>query len=85
MQRAERVVLTGLPCALAPLFDALYGTGAGEWVAGSALAVLAVVASLTALRRGYGIWRALKSAEAPAQPVANVRWIEHVRRKRLGR
>ncbi len=80
MQRAERVVLTGLPCALSPLFDALGGPGAGALVAGSALGVLAAVTSVTALRRGHAIWRAL---QGPAEPRvgADVRWLDPMRRR----
>jgi len=89
MQRPERVVLTGLPCALAPLFDALFGARGGEVVVGSALALLAVVTTLTAVHRGHAIWRALRGPEPrqPARPIANVRWLETARRKqqRLGR
>lgn len=84
MQRAERVVLTGLPCALAPFSDALFGHGAGAFVAGSALALLGVVTTLTAVRRGYSIWRALRALE-PVRPVGNVRWLDGARRGRLGR
>jgi phosphatidylinositol phosphate synthase len=88
MQRAERVVLTGLPCALGPLFDAVFGAGAGDVVVGSALAILAVVTTLTAVQRGHAIWRALRAREPqPARPPANVRWLETARRRqqRLGR
>lgn len=88
MQRAERVVLTGLPCALAPFFDAAFGPGAGDTAVGSALALLGGVTALTALRRGHAIWRALRDREPqPARPAANVRWLESARRRqqRLGR
>jgi phosphatidylglycerophosphate synthase len=85
MQRAERVVLTGLPCALAPLFDAAFGAGAGAMVAGSALALLAVVTTVTAARRSYAIWRALRVPEQRARTFANVRWLDARRRERLGR
>ena len=88
MQRAERVVLTGLPCAVAPLFDAAFGPGAGDTAAGSALALLGGATTLTAARRGHAIWRALRDHEPqPARPAANVRWLESARRRqqRLGR
>ena len=82
MQRAERVVLTGLPCALSPLFDLLLGAGNGGWAVGSALGFLAAVTSLTALRRGHAIWRALRGAPAlkPGER-ANVRWLDPMRRR----
>ena len=60
MQRAERVVLTGLPCALCPLFDVMFGPDGGILVTGTCLALLAVVTGLTALRRGQSIWRSLQ-------------------------
>jgi phosphatidylglycerophosphate synthase len=81
MQRAERVVLTGLPCALSQIFDALFGSGAGELVAGSALAVLAAVTTLTAVRRGGAIWRALRGAEPEVRSLPNVRWLNPMRRR----
>ena len=81
MQRAERVVLTGLPCALAPLFDALRGPGAGALVVGSALGVLAAVTSLTALHRGHAIWRALRGPAVVPPAAANVRWLDPMRRR----
>jgi CDP-diacylglycerol--glycerol-3-phosphate 3-phosphatidyltransferase len=88
MQRAERVVLTGLPCALAPIADALFGLPGGDVLVGSALGLLAVVTTLTAMRRGHAIWRALRGPEPQrARPTANVRWLETARRRqqRLGR
>ncbi len=81
MQRAERVVLTGLPCALSPIFEALFGSGAGELVSGSALVVLAAVTTLTAVRRGGAIWRALRGAEPAVRSLPNVRWIVPMRRR----
>jgi phosphatidylglycerophosphate synthase len=85
MQRAERVVLTGLPCALSPLLDALFGAGAGEVVVGSALALLAIVTAVTAVRRATAIWRALRELEPAPRPLANVRWLDGTRRReRLG-
>jgi len=76
MQRAERVVLTGVPCALSPLLDALFGSGTGGLVSGSALALLAVVTSLTVLRRCRSIWQALCDAEPAAHAAGNVRWVD---------
>lgn len=80
MQRAERVVLTGVPCALAPVADALFGQDGGEMVVGSALGLLAVVTTGTALRRGWAIYRALRGG-APRAPLANVRWLDPARRR----
>ena len=86
MQRAERVVLTGLPCALAPLFDALFQRSAGELVVGSALAILAVVTTATAARRSYAIWRSLAVPAPQLRALSNVRWLDAARRReRLGR
>jgi phosphatidylglycerophosphate synthase len=68
MQRPERVVITGLACALSPLVDAWWGAGGGQAVVGSALAALALLATATAARRTFVIYRALRAAE-PA-PVA---------------
>lgn len=80
MQRAERVVLTGLPCALSPALDALRGAGTGALVAGSALGVLAAVTTVTAIRRGHAIWRELRGPSAePA--LTNVRWLDPMRRR----
>jgi CDP-diacylglycerol---glycerol-3-phosphate 3-phosphatidyltransferase len=85
MQRAERVVLTGLPCALAPCFDAAFRPGAGAQAVGSALALLAVVTTLTAVRRSYAIWRALRGPAPQAAQLGNVRWLDAARRRqRLG-
>ncbi len=81
MQRAERVVLTGVPCALCPLFDASFGTDGGILVTGTSLALLGVMTGVTALRRGASIWRALQVRAAPVVPyLAGDR-----RRERLGR
>ncbi len=88
MQRAERVVLTGAPCALAPLFDRLFGPGGGALVVGTALAILAVVTTLTATQRSFAIWRALRGPLPPAtvRTLPNVRWLDPARRReRLGR
>ncbi len=81
MQRAERVVLTGLPCALSQIFDTLFGSGAGELVAGSALGILAAVTTLTAIRRGCAIWRALRGAEPEVRSLPNVRRLDPMRRR----
>jgi phosphatidylglycerophosphate synthase len=93
MQRPERVVLTGIPCALSPLADAIFGPLAGDIVAGSALALLAIVTSFTAAHRFGVIWRALREAEpgtvrtSPSAfgGLANVRWLDAGRRKRVSR
>lgn len=89
MQRAERVVLTGLPCALAPISDAVFGPTGGDVLVGAALAILAVVTTLSAVQRGYAVWRALRGPEPHrARPAGNVRWLEAARRRqqqRLGR
>lgn len=66
MQRPERVVVTGLACALSPLVDAIWGAGAGRSVLGSALAALAVLTTATAARRTFSIYRSLRAAEPPA-------------------
>jgi len=79
MQRAERVVLTGLPCALSPLFDALLGAGTGQFAVQCALGVLAAATSLTALRRGHAIWRALRGPAADPSALGNVRKIDPIR------
>jgi CDP-diacylglycerol---glycerol-3-phosphate 3-phosphatidyltransferase len=86
MQRAERVVLTGVPCALAPLLDAAFGPGAGRLVVGIALSLLALVTSMTAIRRSYSIWSALRGSERQTRGAGNVRWLDLTwRRERLGR
>jgi phosphatidylglycerophosphate synthase len=82
MQRAERVVLTAVPCALAPILDALFGAGGGDLVVGSALAVLALVTSVTAVRRVRSIWTVLRGPVPGARPLANVRWLDSARRRR---
>jgi phosphatidylglycerophosphate synthase len=69
MQRPERIVVSGLSCALSPLAVAAWGEGADRALVGSALATLAVLATLTAARRTYAIYRALRAAE-PAPAVA---------------
>ncbi len=68
MQRPERIVVTGVVCALSPLADAFWGPGVGRAVVGCALAVLAVLTTATAARRTLAIYRALRAGE-PA-PVA---------------
>jgi CDP-diacylglycerol---glycerol-3-phosphate 3-phosphatidyltransferase len=66
MQRPERIVVTGVSCALSPLIDAGWGPGAGAAVVASALAALAVLTTATAARRTFAIYRALRAAD-PAQ------------------
>jgi phosphatidylinositol phosphate synthase len=86
MQRAERVVLTGLPCALSPLAEHFFGPGSGELAAGSALGVLAFVTLLTAARRSLAIWRTLGGPAPDPTALGNVRWLDTARkRQRLGR
>jgi phosphatidylglycerophosphate synthase len=63
MQRPERIVVTGLACALSPLADAAWGPGTGRAVLGCALGALAVLTTGTAARRAHAIYRALKAAE----------------------
>ncbi|HET8732687.1 MAG TPA: CDP-alcohol phosphatidyltransferase family protein [Anaeromyxobacteraceae bacterium] len=63
MQRPERVVVTGVACALSPLADAAWGAGVGRGVVGTALAALAALATATAIRRTWTIYRALRAAE----------------------
>ncbi len=74
-------MLTGLPCALAPFFDALHGPGTGALVVGSALGVLAALTTVTAARRGYAIWRGLRGPAAVVPTTANVRWLDPMRRR----
>jgi phosphatidylglycerophosphate synthase len=95
MQRPERVVLTGLPCALAPLADFRFGAGAGDVVVGGALALLAVLTAVTAGHRFGAIWRALRAAEPSPRALpgrgerlpggSNLRWLDAARRKRSWR
>jgi phosphatidylglycerophosphate synthase len=69
MQRPERIVVSGLACALSPLATAAWGEGADRAVVGSALAGLAILTTFTAARRTWAIYRALRAAE-PAPAVA---------------
>ena len=66
MQRPERVVLTGVACALSPLATAASGPGADRVLVGAALALLAVLTAGTAARRTFSIYRALREAEPRA-------------------
>lgn len=66
MQRPERVFVTGLSCALSPLADA-WAPGSSRTVIGGALALLAVSASITAIRRTWAIYRTLRALQ-PAPP-----------------
>lgn len=69
MQRPERVVVSGVACALSPLADAGFGDGAGDAIVGAALTALAVLATATAIRRMLAIYGALKrAAPAAARP-----------------
>jgi phosphatidylglycerophosphate synthase len=90
MQRPERIVVTGLACALSPLADAAWGGEAGRLVVGSALAVLAALTTATAARRTWVIYRALRAAEpsAVARPqfrLANVFRLDTARRRKVVR
>jgi CDP-diacylglycerol--glycerol-3-phosphate 3-phosphatidyltransferase len=85
MQRAERVVLTGLPCAMAPLCEHAFGPGAGELAVGGALGILALVTTGTAARRSLAIWRTLRGPSPDPRALGNVRWLDTARkRRRLG-
>jgi phosphatidylglycerophosphate synthase len=85
MERPERVVLTGLACALSPIADLAFGDGAGRALVGSALTVLAVLATLTAARRIASVYRALRLADPVPRPqprsLASVFKLEPRRRK----
>ncbi len=79
MQRPERIVVTGLACALSPLCDAIWGVGAGRLVLGSALAALALLTTATAARRTFAIYRSLRAAEPAAAARQPVRLADVVR------
>jgi len=66
MQRPERIVVTGVACALSPLADAAWGAGSGRFVLGCALTALAVLTTATAVRRTFAIYRSLRAAEPAA-------------------
>lgn len=91
MQRPERIFVTGAACALSPLADAAWGDGAGRAAVGSALAVLAVLATATALRRTWVIYRTLRASDpapAPARPqfrLASVFRFDPERRRKVVR
>lgn len=90
MQRPERVVVTGVACALSPLADAAWGTGAGRTVVGIALTALAALATATAVRRTRTIYRALRAAESlpvsrPAFRLADVFRLDAGRRRKAAR
>lgn len=67
MQRPERVVLTGLSCALAPIVDLGFGEGTGRKVIGGALVTLAVLTTATATRRIVSIYRSLRPDDGVAR------------------
>ena len=73
MQRPERIVVSGVACALSPLALAAWGAGADRALVGSALATLAVLTTLTATRRTWAIYRALRAAE-PVPVVARAQF-----------
>ncbi|ABC82626.1 CDP-alcohol phosphatidyltransferase [Anaeromyxobacter dehalogenans 2CP-C] len=90
MQRPERIVVTGVACALSPLADAAWGAGVGRAVVGSALAALAALATATAARRTFVIYRALRRADpavAPRPPfrLADVFRLDATRRRKAAR
>jgi phosphatidylglycerophosphate synthase len=67
MQRPERIVVSGVACALSPLAVAGWGAGSDRMLVGSALGTLAVLATFTAFRRTWAIYRALRAAEPAPQ------------------
>jgi CDP-diacylglycerol--glycerol-3-phosphate 3-phosphatidyltransferase len=90
MQRPERIVVTGLACALSPLADSAWGAGAGLTVVGFALAGLALLTTATATRRTLAIYRALRPAESetvarPAFRLADVFRLDTTRRRKVVR
>jgi len=90
MQRPERIVVTGVACALSPLADALWGPGVGRSVLGCALATLAVLTTATAARRTIAIYRSLRAAEPaavarPAFRLADVFRLDTTRRRKAAR
>ena len=89
MQRPERIVLTGIPCALSPIFDHFFGAGAGRSVVTVALTVLAVLTVFTAIRRTWSIYHALRLQDpTPAKlpfRLADVFGSESARRKKAAR
>jgi CDP-diacylglycerol---glycerol-3-phosphate 3-phosphatidyltransferase len=66
MQRPERIVVSGLACALSPLADVTWGDAVGRNVVGSALAALAILSAATAAHRTVAIYRSLRAAAPPA-------------------
>ena len=90
MQRPERVVVTGVACALSPLADAAWGAGAGRTGVGIALIALATLATATATRRTFRIYRALRAAEPlpvarPPFRLADVFRLDAARRRKAAR
>lgn len=89
MQRPERIVVTGVACALSPLADAAYGLGAGRALLGWALVILAVLTTATAARRTFAIYRALRASDPapvarPAFRLADVFRLDVSRRGKAG-
>jgi phosphatidylglycerophosphate synthase len=89
MQRPERIVVTGVACALSPLADAAYGPGAGRALLGWALVVLAVLTTATAARRTFAIYRSLRASDPapvarPAFRLADVFRLDVSRRGKAG-
>jgi phosphatidylinositol phosphate synthase len=67
MQRPERVVLTGIPCALSPLAAIAGLPGGPNAFVGGALIIVAISSTVTAARRITSIYGALRAAD-PARP-----------------
>lgn len=91
MQRPERVVVTGVSCALAPLADAMFGAGAGRGLVATALTALAVLTTATAARRTWVIYHALRAADPAPVParapfrLADVFRLDPSRRRKAAR
>lgn len=68
MQRAERVLYLGLPAILAPVADVLAPHwGGGRLLVVASLAVIAVSANWTAVRRAVHVFRALQRGKPSAK------------------
>ena len=85
MQRPERVVLAGIPCALSPLWEAAGWPGGATGLVGAALAVVAASSAITAARRIASIYLKLRAADPPPRrerrPFAAVFRLEARRRR----
>jgi len=90
MQRPERIVLSGVACALSPLADAAFGAGSGRMLVGLAMAGLAALTTGTAVRRTVAIYRALRPPEIAAEArsafrLADVFRLDTVRKRKAVR